>query len=205
MFSFSPYTGRLVLLHIAIIAISNYLVTLPFTILGIELTWAAFTFPLIVVATDLTVRLSNKYTARKIVALAYGPAITASIIVVWLTGAPSSVAIRIGFASGTAYLFSNLLDVFVFQKFRERFSQWWVAPAFSSVAANIIDTFTFFAVAFYASENVFMRDHWFNVAEGQTLTKISVSAIVILPTYGVLLSYLTNKLGRPLTGRIGVK
>lgn len=130
------------------------------------------------------------------------PAIIASILVVWYTGAPTSVAVRIGIASGTAYLLSNLLDVYVFQKVRERLSQWWAAPALSSVAANIIDTFTFFGVAFYASENVFMREHWVSVAEGQTLTKIVVSALVILPTYGVLLSYLTSKLGKSLTGTV---
>jgi len=192
----------LVLLHIAIIALSNYLVTIPLTLLGIQLTWAAFTFPLIVVATDLTVRLSDKYKARRIVAIAYIPAIIASVLVVWYTGAPTSVAARIGIASGTAYLFSNLLDVYVFQKVRERLSQWWAAPALSSIAANIIDTFAFFAVAFYASENVYMRENWIGVAEGQTLTKIIVSALVILPTYGVLLSYLTKRLGQSLTGKV---
>ena len=47
----------LVLLHIVIITISNFLVSIPIEIIGIKLTWAAFSFPLIIVATDLTVRL----------------------------------------------------------------------------------------------------------------------------------------------------
>lgn len=202
MFNQGTYVWRLVGLHVLIIALSNYLVTLPVTILGVALTWAAFTFPLIVVATDLTVRLSNKHKARRIVGIAYIPAIIASIIVVWATGAPESVAVRIGVASGTAYLLSNLLDVYVFQKVRERFAQWWAAPFGSSIVANIIDTFAFFAVAFYNSADPYMAENWINVAAGQTLTKVIVSALVILPTYGVLLNYLSKKLGQDITGKV---
>lgn len=205
MFNLGTYTWRLVLLHTIIIAISNYLVTLPVTIMGLELTWAAFTFPLIVVATDLTVRLSDKHKARKIVALAYIPAILASILVVWATGAPESVAIRIGIASATAYLLSNLLDVYVFQKIRERLDGWWWAPAGSSVVANIIDTFAFFAVAFYGSADPFMAENWMHIAAGQTLTKVLVSAAIILPVYGVLLAWLSKHLGKDVSGKVESK
>ena len=202
MFNISNSTLRLVALHTLIIAVSNYLVTIPVNVLGFELTWAAFTFPLIVVATDLTVRLSDKFHARRIVAVAYIPAIIASILVIQGTGAPSSVAIRVGIASGTAYLLSNLLDVLVFQKVRERFNAWWAAPFGSSIIANIIDTFAFFAVAFYPSADPFMRDNWFNIAEAQTVTKIIVSAIIILPVYGILLSWLSARLGRDISGKV---
>lgn len=202
MFNISPITLRLVALHTLIIAISNYLVTIPVNVLGFELTWAAFTFPLIVVATDLTVRLSDKFHARRIVAVAYIPAIIASILVIAGTGAPSSVAIRVGIASGTAYLLSNMLDVLVFQKVRERFNAWWAAPFGSSIIANIIDTFAFFAVAFYASADPFMRDNWFTIAQAQTVTKIIVSAIIILPVYGILLSWLSAKLGRDISAKV---
>ena len=202
MFNISPITLRLVALHTLIIAISNYLVTRPVNVLGFELTWAAFTFPLIVVATDLTVRLSDKFHARRIVAVAYIPAIIASILVIAGTGAPSSVAIRVGIASGTAYLLSNMLDVLVFQKVRERFNAWWAAPFGSSIIANIIDTFAFFAVAFYASADPFMRDNWFTIAQAQTVTKIIVSAIIILPVYGILLSWLSAKLGRDISAKV---
>lgn len=205
MLDFGPYTKRLVLLHLLIISLSNYLVTIPVNILGLELTWAAFTFPLIVVATDLTVRLSDKYKARKIVALAYIPAILASILVVWATGAPESVAVRIGIASGTAYLLSNLLDVYVFQKIRERLTGWWWAPAGSSIVANIIDTFAFFAVAFYGSADPFMAENWVSIASGQTLTKVLVSAAIILPVYGILLSWLSRKLGQDISGKVPIK
>ena len=48
---------KLVLLHVVVITVSNALVAIPVEIFGIKLTWAAFTFPLVVLATDLTVRL----------------------------------------------------------------------------------------------------------------------------------------------------
>jgi uncharacterized integral membrane protein (TIGR00697 family) len=202
MFKFDSLTAKLVVLHLVIIALSNYLVTLPVTVLGLALTWSAFSFPLIVVATDLTVRLLGKHQARKIVAFAYIPAILVSILVVYLTGAPESVAIRIGIASGTAYLLSNLLDVYVFQKVRERYTAWWAAPFGASIVANIIDTFAFFAVAFHESADTFMAQNWVYIATDQTLIKVLVSAVIILPIYGMLLSYLSKRLGKDVTAKM---
>ena len=42
---------KLTALHVLIIAVSNALVNIPVEIFGFKLTWAAFTFPLVVVAT----------------------------------------------------------------------------------------------------------------------------------------------------------
>lgn len=191
----------LVIFHTLIIALSNYLVTIKFNIWDIKLTWAAFTFPLIVVATDLTIRLVNKENARAIVALAFVPAIIASVAVIWATGAPLSLAARVGAASGVAYLVSNMLDVYVFQKIRERLEAWFWAPAISAVFANIFDTFTFFFVAFYQSANAYMAANWHIIAWGQTGVKVVVSLLVIMPIYGLLLAFLQRKLQRKLTGR----
>lgn len=185
--------AKLVLFHIFIIALSNFLVTIKFDIAGIKLTWAAFTFPLVVVATDLTIRMINKENARAVVNLAFIPAIIASVVVISAGGAPDSVALRVGFASGCAYLASSLLDVFVFQKIRERYTAWYWAPALSAVFANLLDTFTFFFVAFYQSANEYMAANWHVIAMNQTGTKLIVSLLVILPMYGVLLNYLTKK------------
>ena len=55
---------KLVAFHTLVIAVSNFLVTMPVEILGFKLTWAAFTFPLVIVATDLTVRLIGKAAGR---------------------------------------------------------------------------------------------------------------------------------------------
>jgi len=185
---------KLVIFHTFIIALSNYLVSMKFEFLGFPLTYAAFTFPLVVVATDLTVRMVGKTLGRAVVGLSFIPAIAASIWVVLASGAPESVAIRIGVASGLAYLVSTLLDVYVFQWFREKYSSWWIAPTLSSVVTSIIDTYTFFGTAFHNSANEFMAANWQAVATNQLITKIVVSLFVILPAYGVLLNYLQNKI-----------
>ena len=127
---------KLVALHVIVITVSNALVGIPVELFGIKLTWAAFTFPLVVLATDLTVRMLGKNIARSTIAAAYPLAIIASILVVLAEGAPQSVAMRIGFASATAYAVGTILDVYVFQYLRENWAkQWWLAPAVSTVAA----------------------------------------------------------------------
>ena len=54
---------RLVFLQVFIITISNFLVSIPLEILTIKLTWSAFTFPVVVLATDLTIRVLGKKIA----------------------------------------------------------------------------------------------------------------------------------------------
>lgn len=186
---------KLVALHVVVITVSNALVSIPVEIWGVKLTWAAFTFPLVVLATDLTVRLLGKGIARSTIAAAYPLAIIGSIAVVMLEGAPQSVALRIGFASATAYLVGTLLDVYVFQYLRENWSkQWWLAPAVSTIAANIIDSYTFFFVAFNNSADEYMAANWIEIAGSQTVLKIAVGLVIFLPAYGVLLRYINGKL-----------
>ena len=185
---------KLVLLHVVVITVSNALVAIPVEIAGVKLTWAAFTFPLVVIATDLTVRLLGKNIARSTIAAAYPLAIIGSIAVVLAEGAPQSVAMRIGFASATAYAIGTMLDVYVFQYIREAFTKnWWLAPAVSTIAANIIDTYTFFAVAFNNSADEYMAANWVEIAGSQTVLKIAVGLIVFLPAYGLLLKQLQKK------------
>ena len=184
---------KLVALHVVVITVSNALVAIPVEIFGVKLTWAAFTFPLVVIATDLTVRLLGKTIARQTIAAAYPLAIIGSIAVVLAEGAPGSVALRIGFASATAYAIGTMLDVYVFQYIREskRFGKnWWMALAVSTIAANIIDTYTFFAVAFNNSANEYMAANWVEIAGSQTVLKIVVGLVVFLPAYGILLNRL---------------
>ena len=188
MFDFSQIdkqlAGKLMLIHVFIIGLANYLVQFPSTILGIPFTWAMFVFPLVLVATDLTVRLTNKHQARYVVGLAYVPAILVSAFLAnW----------RIGLASATAYLIGQLFDVTVFQKIRENFKAWWVAPFFSSIFANIVDTYVFFGAAFYNSADQFMSDNWLIIASNDVVFKIIISLLIILPIYGALLSYLLKK------------
>ena len=186
---------KLMLAHIIIIAISNYIVQFTIDVAGLGvLSIAAFTFPLVVVLTDLTVRLIGKQTGRAVISLAFIPAIIVSILIVLAGGAPTSVAARIGLGSGVAYFLSNLLDVYVFQYFREKYQTWWIAPTLSSIVSTFLDTFTFFFVAFAGGENAFMAEHWAEVATNNSLSKILVSLVVILPAYGLLLNYLQTKL-----------
>jgi uncharacterized integral membrane protein (TIGR00697 family) len=86
-----------------------------------------------------------------------------------------------------------MLDVYVFQYFRERYTQWYIAPLLSSVVSTIIDTYTFFGVAFAGGANEFMAANWHIVATNHIITKIAVSLAVILPAYGVLLSFLQKR------------
>ena len=65
-----------------------------------------------------------------------------------------------------------------------------MAPAVSTIAANIIDTYTFFAVAFNNSADEYMAANWVEIAGSQTVLKIAVGLIVFLPAYGLLLNRL---------------
>ena len=186
--------AKLVALHIFVIVISNALVSIPVEILGVKLTWAAFVYPLVILATDLTVRLIGKGIARATIAAAYPLAIIGSIAVVLLEGAPESVAYRIGFGSATAYLIGCLLDVYVFQYVREKFTQqWWAAPALSMVVANFIDSYVFFSIAFQGGADEYMAVHWPEIALSQSILKIVVGFIIFLPAYGLLLNYLKKR------------
>ena len=173
--------AKLVGFHIAIIALANYTVErYTGTFLGYHFSWAMFIFPLVILATDLTVRLSNQFNARVIVAIAYVPAI-------WISSELADL--RIGMASATAYLVGQLLDIFVFQRIRRRVSAWWVAPAISTFFANIIDTYTFYSAAFYQAEDAFMAANWPEIATVDLIFKIVVSIVVFLPIYGVVLGF----------------
>lgn len=197
---------NLVILHTLVIAVSNYLVTIRFDLFpgadlplfgSFPLAAAAFTFPIVVVATDLTVRLVGKEAGRAVVAMAIIPAIIASVLVLLALDDPH--AYRVGFASGTAYAIGTMLDVYVFQAIRERMSAWWIAPAVSTIAANIIDTYSFFYVAFAGSTDAegnltWIGENWHIVAQNNTLTKIAVGLIIFLPAYGLLLKALSGKL-----------
>ena len=167
---------KLVGAHIVIIAIANYTVQFPITTFGLHWTPAMFFFPFTVVATDLTVRLTNKHLARGVIGTAFVPAILISAFLAdW----------RIGLASGFAYAVGQFLDVSVFQKIRE--------PLVSTIAANIIDTYVFFGSAFHGGEDEFMAENWVHIANVDLIMKIVVCIVVFLPIYGILLKYLQEK------------
>ena len=193
----------LVSIHILIICASNYLVQLPFEILGLHTTWGAFSFPFIFLATDLTVRIFGQSDARRIIFKAMLPALVVSYLVGVLfqqgnlqgAGALSdfnTFVFRIAFASFAAYLLGQIMDITVFAGLRNSRS-WWVAPGVSTIMGNLVDTFVFFSLAFYASTDVFMAQHWPEIAAVDYAFKIIISMALFLPAYGVLLKILVRK------------
>lgn len=197
--------------HIFIIVISNYAVQIPLSIFSINTTFGTFTYPFIFLTTDLTVRIFGQQKARKVIFLATLPGLVLSYFVGTMfehgiyqgIGYLSNFSIfvfRITFASLSAYIVGQLVDIFVFQKLRE-LKRWWPAPLASSVFGNLIDTFVFFAIAFYASVDPFMAEHWVEIAFIDYLVKITANLAIFVPAYGVLLNYLTKKLSYNLKNK----
>ena len=187
----------LVILHISIITISNVLVSIPIEVYGFKITWAAFSFPLVVVATDLTIRLIGKSMAQKTITFSFPFAIISSVLILYLENNPVSLALRIGVASGLAYAIGVLIDIHAFQFIRQKYSSWWIAPSLSTIVSNVIDSYTFFFTAFYNSDDSYMAQNWLEIAGTQTVLKILIGLIFFLPTYGILLNYFSKRI-KPL-------
>jgi uncharacterized integral membrane protein (TIGR00697 family) len=205
-----PVLAGLIAFHILIIIASNYLVQLPITLFGWHTTWGAFSFPFIFLATDLTVRLIGKHAARVVIARVMLPALVASYVVSVLfhEGAFGGLmalsefnlfVFRIAVASFLAYAFGQLLDIQVFDRLR-RMRQWWIAPTASTVFGNLLDTFLFFSVAFWRSDDPFMAANWVEIATVDYVIKLAISLILFVPLYGMLLSAIVRALPqRPAT------
>ncbi len=176
-----------------IMALSNYLVSFKFEVFGTPFAMSAFTIPLVYVMTDLITRLVGQTEARNVALLSLIPGMVASFFII-LSHAPFEVALRIALASGASHIASNLLDIYVFQYFRNKYNQWYIAPSTSGIAVTIFSTYFFFALAFINSANTFMANNWYIVATNQILVKIICGMMVILPVYKIVLDYLTKKL-----------
>jgi len=184
-----------------IIALSNILVQFPCTIFGWHTTLGAFSYPLVFIVTDLTVRLAGPQTARNVVFKAMLPGLLISYILSngFAQGfgfsnllALNVMALRIAFASFLAYILGQLLDILVFQRLRKNY-RWWLAPGASSIMGNIFDTYCFFSVAFYQSSDWFMRTHWIEIATVDLAFKILISLLSFVPIYGMLLKIFASK------------
>jgi uncharacterized integral membrane protein (TIGR00697 family) len=184
----------LIIVHICIIVVSNILVSIPVNFYGFKITWAAFCFPLVIVTTDLTTRLLGKSFAQNIIGYSFPFAILSSVILIYLNDNPFSVALRIGIASGIAYAIGVLIDINAFQFIREKFSSWWIAPALSTIVSNIIDSYSFFFIAFYNSEDAYMTINWFEICGTQTVIKILIGFVFFLPIYGIILNFFLFKI-----------
>lgn len=190
--------------HVFIVALSNYLVQFPLEVFGYVTTWGALSFPFVFLATDLTVRLFGAKTGRKIIFYAMFPALVISYFFTvcfrngeWLglealTEFNLFVA-RIALASFSAYVVGQIMDVIVFDKLRQK-KKWWYAPAASGVVGNLVDTFVFFFIAFYKTSDVFLAEHWIEIASVDYAFKILINLIIFIPLYKIILDKLVSKL-----------
>lgn len=184
---------KLMLLHTAIIAVSNFLVNYKFMLFGSPVAWSTLTYPLIFVSTDLTVRLIGRDMGRNLVLASFIPGGIASCVMLISIGAPETVAYRISAASAFSYLTATMLDVYAFQWLRDKYTQWWIAPFFSGNVTVIVSTYIFFACAFIGSANLFMAENWLTVATNGVLGKMLFGSALIVPVYGVVLNWMLGK------------
>ena len=107
-----------------IVLASNYLVQFPVQYYGLSeiLTYGAFTYPIAFLITDLANRSFGKEIAKKIVY--FGFFIGISFTLFFSTNFSDSISIRIAIGSGTAFIISQRLDVYVFDKLRNTTSNW---------------------------------------------------------------------------------
>jgi uncharacterized integral membrane protein (TIGR00697 family) len=107
--------------------------------------------------------------------------------------------LRIAVGSGLAFLVAQLLDVAVFDRFRE--GRWWSAPLLSTLVGASLDTLIFFCVAF-STGFVFMEPGndvswanemlpllgvgpvaplWVSMASADWLVKLGLALIALVP------------------------
>lgn len=179
----------------AVVVLSNVLVQYPLdaTIGQLDLadllTWGAFSYPLAFLVTDSTNRLLGPRIARRVVYVGFAFA----VILSWWIAVP-----RIAVASGTAFLLGQLIDIGVFNRFRDR--AWWKAPAISSVVGSAVDTAIFFSLAFaplflllgpndpFAVEDAALLGffavegpRWVSWALGDFTVKLLMAAMALIP------------------------
>ena len=131
----------------ATVVASNILVQFLF---GQWLTWGAFTYPVAFLVTDLTNRLYGAQAARRVVFVGFLTGVICSLVGTQIMGEFGPlVTWRIAIGSGLAFLTAQLLDVAVFDRFRD--GSWWKAPLISTLVGSSVDTALFFTIAFSAA------------------------------------------------------
>ena len=150
-----------------VITSSNYLVQFP---LNDWLTWGAFTFPVAFLVTDLTNRAVGVPAARRVACVGFALAVLVSLAL-----APWRIAV----ASGLAFILGQLLDIVAFNRLRAL--AWWKAPLIGSAIASVLDTGTFFFLAFWGTDV-----NWLTLAAGDLGVKW-LMALLLLAPYRALL------------------
>ena len=158
----------------AVVLSSNYLVQFPIHYYGLSeiLTYGAFTYPIAFLITDLANRSYGKDIAKKIVY--FGFFIGISFTLFFSTNFSELISIRIAIGSGTAFIVSQRIDIYVFDKLRNKY--WFIPPLASSINGSVIDTFLFFSIAFYGT-----GIPWFTLAIGDLGVKLFVALLMLIP------------------------
>ena len=186
-----------VLAMAAIVVASNILVQYP---LGAFLTWGAFTYPFAFLVNEITNRFDGPAAARKVVLAGFLTGIVCSFIGTQIMGEFGPlVTLRIAIGSGLAFLSAQLLDIAVFNRFRQ--GLWWKAPLVSPMIASTLDTAIFFTIAFSATL-AFLEPgvdvswasapapllglglelpFWVSLAVGDWLVKLLLAVVALLP------------------------
>lgn len=156
----------------AVIVLSNVLVQHP---INDWLTWGAFSYPLVFLVSDLSNRALGPQAARRVAWIGFGIAVGVSLLLApW----------RIALASGAAFLFSQLMDVAVFNRLRQ--SSWWKAPLMGSLVASVVDTAVFFFLAFADFEGAGSDMDWLLLAGGDLSMKALMAALLLAPYRALL-------------------
>lgn len=132
------YLPGIIAMAVTVVA-SNILVQY---LLGDWLTWGALTYPVAFLVTDVINRIYGLAAARRVVLVGFVAGVLCSVIAAGL----NATTLRIALASGTAFLTAQMLDVWVFDRLRNRI--WWAAPLASSLIGSAVDTMIFFSMAF---------------------------------------------------------
>ena len=163
-----------VLAMASVVALSNYLVQFPINKFGLEnvLTYGAFSYPIAFLITDLSNRRYGKNTAKKIVYLGF--VLGVCLTFYFSTNYSNLISIRIAIGSAVAFLVAQLIDVYIFDKLRNKI--WYTAPLVSSLIGSTIDTFLFFSISFYGT-----GISWVTLSFGDLFVKIFVALAMLIP------------------------
>jgi uncharacterized PurR-regulated membrane protein YhhQ (DUF165 family) len=155
---------------VAVILSSNILVQEP---LNDWLTWGALTYPFSFLIVDFANRYYGARFARRVVYVGFLFALALSAYY---------ATPRIALASGTAFLFAELLDVHVFDRLRRL--AWWQPPLVSTLVGSALDTAVFFSLAFYGTEMP-----WVTLGIGDFGIKVVLALVTLLPFRAALALY----------------
>ncbi len=157
-----------------VIIVSNYLVQFPINKFNLQkiLTYGAFTYPITFLITDLANRRFGKEKARKLVYFGFAVGILFTLFV--SINFQDRISIRIAIGSGIAFLVAQLIDIEIFQRFRNKV--WFLAPMISSIFGSIIDTFLFFSISFLGTGMP-----WLTLAFGDLLVKLLMVFLMLIP------------------------